>query len=92
MMWLPTSLKRVRATPGRVGGNDQRGDARRAALRRSRPREDDEGVGAIGEGDRRLLPVEDVMAAVAAASQLQRRGVRSAAGLGHANAHQGLAA
>jgi len=41
----------------RIGGNDQGGDACGAALSRSCAGEDDEGVGAVGEGDRRLLAV-----------------------------------
>ena len=50
------------------------------------------GVGAVGEGDGRLLSVDHVMVAVTARAQLQIAGVRAAARLSQADGNDGFAA
>ena len=78
---LPMTVEPAARDARQIQRNEQRGDAAGARLDRSRAAEHDRRVGLVGGGDRGLLAVEDIVAAVALDAQAEVGRVGAAARL-----------
>src|SRR5260370_42602009 len=71
-----------------VSGDNHGGDSSGAAVRAAPAGGDDENIGAVGEGDRRLFAREDIENPLAACAELEVGRVRPAPWLAHAKTQQ----